>query len=241
MPHRARERYERRYDFADPVQSLEGLLFPLRRVLQEFEGYLRGRDVAVQAVDIKLRHRDEVDTAFTLHTSAPIRDSARLFVLLRERLEHTPWKAAVTELKVAARDFHAPEILQGDFFDDSERLSAGWAALLDKLRARLGANAIRQIGLRDDHRPELAWCVLDEPVSPSVTQPFPERPLWLIEPTPVGKPGEILGRPERIEAGWPSGTDTCRDYYIAVTSEGARWWLYRDATTGEWFLQGLWG
>ena len=241
VPHRARERYERRYDFADSIHSLEGLLFPLRRVLQEFEGYLRGRDVAVQSVEVRLRHRDEPDTAFTLHTSAPIRDSARLFVLMRERLERTPWKSSVRELRLAARDFQAPEILQGDFFDDSERLSVGWTALLDKLRARLGASAVRQIGLRDDHRPEVAWCVVNDPGSSGASQPFPERPIWLVEPMRVRRPAEILGRPERIEAGWPSGTDISRDYYVAVSPEGARWWLYRDSATGEWFLHGLWG
>ena len=27
---------------------------------------------------------------------------------------------------------------------------------------------------------------------------------------------------------------------LARTEEGARWWLYRDASTNRWYLQGLW-
>ena len=69
--HRASEIYRRSYEFADPIHSVEGLLFPLRRIMQEFEGYLRGRDCAIQRVDLTLRHRDSPESSFSLHTSAP--------------------------------------------------------------------------------------------------------------------------------------------------------------------------
>jgi protein ImuB len=142
---------------------------------------------------------------------------------------------------LSAQEFLAPEVLQGDFFDDSQRQNAGWTALVDKLRARLGAQAIRNLGLRDDHRPEQAWCIRNDTDNTSTDEPFPDRPLWLIEPTPIARPSKLLGRPERIEAGWWSGEDTRRDYYIAVSPEGARWWLYREVGQDQWFLHGLWG
>jgi protein ImuB len=238
--HRPSETYRRRYDFADPIHSVEGLLFPLRRLLHEFEGYLRGRDCAIQQLGITLRHRDSPDSAFSLHTSAPLRESARLFALLREKLECTPWASPVTEVVLSAQEFLAPEVLQGDFFDDSQRQNAGWAALVDKLRARLGEQAIRGLGLRDDHRPEHAWCIQNGADTTVAEEPFPDRPLWLIEPTPIARPSKLLGRPERIEAGWWSGEDTRRDYYVAVSPEGARWWLYREVGQDKWFLHGLW-
>ena len=238
--HRPSETYRRRYDFADPIHSVEGLLFPLRRLLHEFEGYLRGRDCAIQQIRITLRHRDSPDSAFSLHTSAPVRESARLFALLREKLECTPWASPVTEVILGAQEFLAPEVIQGDFFDDSQRQNASWTALVDKLRARLGEHAVRGLGLHDDHRPERAWCIQNETDNPAAEAPFPERPLWLIEPTPIGRPSKLLGRPERIEAGWWSGEDTRRDYYVAASPEGARWWLYREVGQDQWFLQGLW-
>jgi protein ImuB len=240
QPHRAGERYRRSYEFADPIHSVEGLLFPLRRIMQEFEGYLRGRDCAIQRVDLTLRHRDSPESSFSLHTSAPMRDASRLFALLREKLERTPWESPATTVIVQAAEFHTPEILQGDFFDDSQRLKASWSALLDKLRARLGEQAVRQLGLKDDHRPEQAWCIQtgsDPQDSPIL---HPERPLWLLEPIPIARPAKLLGRPERIEAGWWSGTDTRRDYYLAISPEGGRWWLYKDVDRDQWYLHGLW-
>jgi protein ImuB len=238
--HSATQTYRRRIDFADAIQTLEGLLFPLRRMLQECEGYLRGRDVAIQRLHLTLRHRDEPDTAFALQTTAPLRDAPRLFALLREKLERTAWKAAVTEVVISADEFLAPEILQGDFFDDTQRRSAGWSALLDKLRARLGETAVRRLGLRDDHRPEEAWCIQSDVRAGALVQGLPDRPLWLLPPTPIERPPHVVGTPERIEAGWWAGQDVARDYYIAVSPEGSRLWLFREANSERWFLHGLW-
>jgi protein ImuB len=70
--------------------------------------------------------------------------------------------------------------------------------------------------------------------------PYPERPLWLLEPVPIPRPTNLLGRPERIEAGWWSGSDTRRDYYLAVGPEDARWWLFKDVDGDQWYLHGLW-
>jgi protein ImuB len=238
--HRAGERYRRSYDFADPIHSVEGLLFPLRRIMQEFEGYLRGRDCAIQWVDLTLRHRDSPESSFSLHTSAPMRDAARLFALLREKLERTPWESPATSVTVQAEEFQAPEVLQGDFFDDSQRQRASWSALLDKLRARLGEQAVRQLGLKDDHRPEQAWCIQNSSGPQDSPILHPDRPLWLLEPIPIARPARLLGRPERIEAGWWSGADTRRDYYLAISPEGGRWWLYKDVDRDQWYLHGLW-
>jgi protein ImuB len=239
-PHRASETYRRSYEFADPIHSVEGLLFPLRRIMREFEGYLRGRDCAIQRVDLILRHRDSPESSFSLHTSAPMRDASRLFALLREKLERTPWESPATAVIVKAAEFQTPEVLQGDFFDDSQRQRASWSALLDKLRARLGEQAVRQLGLKDDHRPEQAWCIQNDGNDSDVQTPHPDRPLWLLDPIPISRPANLLGRPERIEAGWWSGTDTRRDYYLAISPEGGRWWLYKDVDRDQWYLHGLW-
>ena len=44
--------------------------------------------------------------------------------------------------------------------------------------------------------------------------------------------------PERIETGWWRGADIGRDYYIAETLDGSRWWLFRRLDDGRWFLHG---
>jgi protein ImuB len=238
--HRNPPFYRRRLDFMEPVVGLEGLLFTIRRVLQEFEGYLRGRDVAIQELTLTLQHRGGVETSLKLVTTAPQRDAIRLFALLREKLERTQLPEAVSAVVLSANSFVAPNVTQGDFFDDHQRRHDNWTALLDKLRARLGHDAVRRLGLRDDHRPESAWCVASEDTPAPMGENYPDRPLWLLDPTPVQELPELLGTPERIEAGWWEGADSSRDYYLARTAEGARWWLFREAGSGRWFLQGLW-
>jgi len=238
--HRNPPIYRRRFEFLEPVESREGALFPLRRALQEFEGYLRGRDSAIQELTVTLRHRGPAETVLKLGTTAPQRDAVRLFALLREKLERTQLPDAVTEVVLFADEFVEPLISQGDFFDDHQRRHANWSALLDKLRARLGADAVRRLGLRDDHRPENAWCIAVDGATTSLGESIPDRPLWLLDPTPVAELPQLLGTPERIEAGWWAGEDSSRDYYLARTAEGARWWLFRDANTNRWYLQGLW-
>ncbi len=238
--HRIPPAYRRRFDFPEPVAALEGLLFPLRRLLQEFEGYLRGRDAAIQQVTVTLCHRDPAATVLELVTSSPQRDGLRLFALLREKLERTVLPSAVTGIVLAATHFVPPAIMQGDFFDDRQRRNESWSALLDRLRARLGEDAVRQLGLREDHRPEHAWCIVKDIEQSGPAAEFPDRPLWLLAPRPVHSLPHLLGTPERIESGWWDGQDISRDYYLARTAEGARWWLFRDTGTGRWYLQGLW-
>jgi protein ImuB len=239
--HRAPTVYRQRFEFMDGIESVEGLLFPLRRILQQFEGYLRGRDRAIQRLTVALLHRDPAKTVLHLVTSSPQRDAAQLFTLLREKLERTQLPDPVSEIRLSADEFVEPLISQGDFFDDHQRTSQDWSAVLDKLRSRLGPDAVRHLGLTDDHRPENAWCVVSDSTTPVATDDFPDRPLWLLhKPQQISHLPELLGTPERIETGWWSGQDSSRDYYLARTPEGARCWLFRDGTTNRWYLQGLW-
>ena len=239
--HRAPAIYRRRVGFMDGIESVDGLLFPLRRILQEFAGYLRGRDVAVQHLAITLLHRESRQTVLRLVTSAPQRNATHLFALLKEKLERTAIPDAVMAIQLSAGEFVEPRITQADFFDDPHSENDNWSALLDKLRARLGADAIRRLGLSDDHRPEKAWCVLADEKSTAITADLPDRPLWFLSsPQPIINLPQLLGTPERIEAGWWSGQDSSRDYYLARTEEGAHWWLFRESETRRWYLQGLW-
>ncbi len=78
------------------------------------------------------------------------------------------------------------------------------------------------------------------------------RPLWLADPVEAlpevqGRPQRrgflrLLAGPERIETGWWDGAPARRDYFIAIDTEGAWLWIYRDPRHAEgrggWFLHG---
>jgi len=49
-----------------------------------------------------------------------------------------------------------------------------------------------------------------------------------------------LKGPERIEAGWWSGKDIRRDYYIAIDGHGSQLWVFQTLNAQhQWYLHGV--
>jgi protein ImuB len=128
--------------------------------------------------------------------------------------------------------------------------------LVDRLRARLGEDAVRLVAPHAEYRPERAWResghVRARPAGKSgldSSDPVLPRPVWLLsEPEPLGhlleaQPWVLRDGPERIESGWWDGADVRRDYFIAENPRGETLWIYRDhrygIDDGEWFLHGV--
>lgn len=233
------KRYRARCELAAEVTNAQALLFPLRRMLQELQGYLRAIDSGLQHFVLQLRHRQSV-TRIVIGCSAPERDAERFFILVRERFERLALPAPVIFIELQADRFAAPPVRQNELFHTSRQTAEHWQALLDRLSARLGQDAVRGFDLIAEHRAEKAWRYAEKQnVNVAATQA--PRPLWLlIEPRRIPAPA-LLDEPERIESGWWDGADARRDYYFVRAANGARWWIYRDLVSGEWFLHGLCG
>lgn len=45
--------------------------------------------------------------------------------------------------------------------------------------------------------------------------------------------------PERLESGWWRGPSMRREYFRIETGGGDWWWIYRDITSGNWYVHGL--
>lgn len=232
------------------VENIEALLFPLRRLLRELAGLLHARSAGVQELELTLEHRQRAASRLSLGLLQPSRDAGYLLALLRERLERFELPAPVDALALHAGRFPALDKTHLELFTDSGPGSPDWASLVERLRARLGAEAVSGLALRADHRPERAW----QPVppappggegrggAPAPNERIPTRPLWLLaRPQPLEATAELhlLRGPERIEAGWWDGDDTVRDYFLATTRQGLRLWIYRDAKEGRWWAQGV--
>jgi protein ImuB len=234
------KKYRARFELGTEIDNTEALLFPLRRMLSEFAGYLRAIDGAVQRFTLVLKSRKGV-LRIGIGLSAPGRDGERLFALTRERLERVQLAEPVTELALRADRFSAPAVRQDDLFTRVRQESEEFQQVLDKLAARLGPQALQSFALVADHRPEKAWRVA-EPGAGSGRYELPmPRPLWLLaEPRRIAAPATAQG-PERIESGWWSGEDAQRDYYYSRTENGTWLWLFRNRVDGEWYVQGICG
>jgi protein ImuB len=253
------ETYDARCEFGSEVRTSTALLFPLQRLLLEFQGYLRARDCSVQRFTLEFEHYRHPVSRVSIGLSAPGRDAAQFLTLVRERLHSLLLPAPVSALRLQALEFTSPAIAQGDLFGSDAQPLQQLQRLLDRLRARLGDSSVQALQLHADYRPELGWRMvapetlpatrsleMTAPFQPGAGQPVAARPgaarpCWLLpEPLRIDAPSELLRGPERIESGWWDQGDVKRDYYLARTSEGTQVWVFRDRRGGQWYLQGLW-
>lgn len=240
------ERFESRLVLPASVAHSEPLLFAAGRLFAGLTAWLAARHAALDRCRLSLEHDDLPDTEFEIVTGRPGRDEARLALLAREHLAALTLPAPVEALRLSAA---APATLHPrtqDLFGDPDVARDSAALLLDRLRARLGPQAVRTVLPVAEHRPERAWQAAEPgsrcPRNVSAARP---RPLWLMmEPRPLGsiRPFTLLSGPERIESGWWDGADMRRDYYVARTPDAALWWIFeRLDPPGGWYVHGFFG
>ena len=249
------------------VQTLEPLGHALALLFGELCGFLRARDGAVQSLQLGLVHHAPPVTQVSLELMQPQRERAQLLELMTTRLERVALRAPVLSLRLRSGPVLPFDRQTSGLLGDRAHPASASPALIERLRARLGAEAVHGVRPRPEHRPEAAWGSTEPDVGAAFSRDVraasrsrPEaaptlhidRPLWLMSaPRPLevesGQPCfegrlELLRGPERIETGWWDGGDVTRDYYVAGNPSGVRVWIYRERE-GEraWFLQGVFG
>jgi protein ImuB len=202
----------------------------------------------VQRFVLKLAHRDRGATEIAIGLVAPSRDAEHFTLLVRERLASLALREPVRSIAVEATDVLP---LAGDnlgLFADDAGAPGNWERLIERLRARLGAEAVHALAMRPEHRPERASAEA-EPDERQLKFEFGERPFWLLDaPRPIAEIGAVpdyegpltlLAGPERIESGWWDDDDIARDYFVARTQTESLVWVYRERRGGGWYLHGL--
>jgi len=259
----ARERFRRRRELSYELENQTAILGALAPLLAELGKFLESRQCGVMKLECLLRHRHAEPTSCVLRLAAPVADVRRLTELLGERLNALtlPEPVRSCELRSSSlvlRVFSSNSVWQPGEYGGSAGVEA--TELIERLRARLGPEAVYGLQVLPGHRPENAWGVR-EPVSHAAAKnqralsvPWPAflRPMWLLpEPRLLSErdglprrrgPLRILGEPERIETGWWDGGDIARDYYTATDLHGVRLWIFRERTAPHrWFLHGVFG
>jgi protein ImuB len=259
-----RERYVGRLDLDHEIENHDRILETLRPLLDELEQFLRVRQRGITALQCRFHHYRAAPTTCALRLAAPEADAARLQSLLRERLANLRFPEPVRRCELRAGALTDRPLASKSLWSAGERGHAPaneMPALIEHLRARLGAGAVYGLSCVSGHRPENAWRVAEPAFNPVVSggragegspgAPF-RRPLWLLHaPQELdslrGRPRhggalQLLAGPERIESGWWDGADVQRDYYVASDPRGARLWVYRQCTGArKWFLHGIFG
>ena len=259
----APERFRRRRELDCELENQQRLAATLSPLFAELGAFLAARQCAVVEFECRFQHRHVPATRCVVRLAAPASDVRRLAALLSEQLGSLalPEPVRSCELRV-----EAPVACQPDshaLWQPGEHGgSAGHeaAGLIERLRARLGEDAVHGLTLCAGHRPEKAWARTAPPAAGrrgapgggAVVAPAQCRPLWLLPvPQPLrmraGLPRRrgalrLVSEPERIETGWWDGGEITRDYYTAVDIHGVRLWVFRERTAPHgWYLHGVFG
>lgn len=266
-----RERFRAQIDPAFELCSHVMVLQHLEPLLAQLEQFLRTRQSGIDLLMLRLQHRARPATRVDLRLACAELQAVQFATLLSLRLSRLELPAPVLRCELRSGSLqplvsHSDSIWRpGEYGGSAGRESP---ALIERLRARLGSEAVYGLCLVPEHRPESAWRIT-EPGTPttatgaeSVTDTGraavtgyttgaawaapSRRPLWLLH-TPETLPCalhdlQLVDGPERIETGWWDGRDVARDYYVARDAAGAELWVYRERLPPHgWYLHGVFG
>lgn len=239
------ERFDSSVHLLEPVRGKDALLFPMRRLATELARWLARRSFATRRLTWTVAPLTGTPVVLTVEFAQPRRDDQSFLTLSKLKLAGTDLPEEAMSVSLRA-DFIAPfETARTDLWGMTAGNTATPAELVDLLAAKLGSDAVRDLRVLDDHRPEYAWCAEQAGGRKAVRAIGSEpemghsRPLWLLDPPKPVDAGlfELVSGPERIETGWWSSLGLVRDYYVALSKRGARCWLYREQNE-KWYLHG---
>lgn len=206
-----------------PTASAEAIQFACARAFHQLEGFLRAGKQAIDRIDLILhhergsRHSDDAtrrEQSLTLNFFEPSASSKRFMLILRERLNHTTLEQRVERITVCAPEAVAAGESTHALLPEPERSGHGLQTLLERLHARLGADALCSVAAHADHRPAEAGMLqpLDAAAlrrthavgghagtsrrsgsSAAALPAWGPRPVWLVEPP--ARLAEIGGKP----------------------------------------------
>ena len=253
--------------FLDGIPHRQMLLFPMKRLLQMLCDYLRARQLHCHMLRWEFFDAHQPQAEMVIELSRTHQDVQGLLELTRIKLDQVVLREAVFSLRLHSADFFATAPVSQHLFPDDRDVADAGLALLDRLQARLGKDALQRIETRESLWPEHSWTAT--PIS-HVASRTPEaapqggpRPLWLLpQPQPLAERGgapilqrplTLLRGPERVEDHWwasgsaspvmgavpkePLHAET-RDYFVARTHDDRVCWIYRDPQTAHWYLHG---
>jgi protein ImuB len=285
-----RERFRVRCDFETEVENVAYLEKALEPVIARCAEFLRERQAGVQALRLKLEHRAGPATRVHLGLASVTSERRRFTDVLAQKLGRLELEAPVRGMELISGSLQPLSSVSLDVFAGLAGSGAGCvrdsvpqcggrkpeptpagrpqgegqdglSQLVERLRARLGEEAVYGVASIPEHRPEAAWRRVHElplAAAPRKGEKMVDRgsgdgmprPVWLLDaPLAISVPARhqhqpalVLEQgPERIESGWWDGRGVARDYYIArgARHHGAKLWVFQERRSKRWYLHGV--
>jgi protein ImuB len=260
----ARERFRERCDFETEVETTAYLAKALEPLAGRCARFLRERQAGVQALELRFKHRTAPPTRIRFGLASITSERRRLTDVLIQKLSHVELAAPILRMELLSGPLLPLSAASLEVFaglGDGGRDTA--PQLIERLRARLGEQAVYGICPVPEHRPEAAWqrvqaLRLDSVLraggplrigGPLGIEEGARRPVWLLDEPLKLRASEVRqwqeGQavleegPERIESGWWDGKGIARDYYIVRRTGGARLWVFQERQSKRWYLHGV--
>ena len=237
------------YWFGYEVKTNDELLPAVQHLLQSLCRFLRNTQLQTSEINWQLVGIHHQLQEVCVRSASSNSDWKNWYQLSGMRFEHLQLEGSVEGLVLSCQQLCPGQQDSIDLFSPYKQREP-LASLLDRLRNRLGLQAIEKVGCRDEYLPEFALLVSsdqhgDEPGS---TAHCAQRPFWLLpQPQALRQYGKqlywngtlaLIYGPERIEDNWWQDA-VSRDYYIAASSGEQHYWVFRDRLAGQWFIHGV--
>jgi protein ImuB len=182
-----RARFRRRRELTYELENHAALIAVLQPLLEELGKFLEARQCGVLTLECRLQHRAVASTRCVLRLAAPLADPMQLAALLGERLHAIVLPEPVRACELRSGPLVRRVLSSEGLWQPGEQ-GGGAAAqapeLIERLRARLGPEAVQGLRAIEDHRPEVAsatWSGLQMgPVRNAVNPSLESRgsPSW---------------------------------------------------------------
>ena len=236
------------YWFGYEVKTNHELTPAVQQLLQSLCYFLRNTQLQTSEINWQLISSDKKLQNICVRSASSHSDWKNWHQLTCLRFEQLNLTNSVEGLALACPQLQPGQQESIDLFNPHNQREP-LAALLDRLRNRLGLQAVKKLGCRDEHLPEFAMLVSnDHPGNEHSPSPHcAQRPFWLMpQPKELRQHGKnlywngalsMVCGPERIEDNWWQ-EPVSRDYYIAADKGGQRYWVFRDRLTQQWYVHG---
>jgi protein ImuB len=212
-----RERFRRRRELTYEMENNDTILAALAPMLTDLGRFLELRQAGITELECRLRHRHAPPSVCLLRLAAPQANVARLTELLGERLNALVLPEPVRSCELRSGLPVLRELTSNPLWQPGEYggASAGSESsqLLERLRSRLGYEAVYGLQVLQGHRPERAWATC-EPMVASAPGPA--------SPTTNGAAGS-----SRTDALAPRGAGDAVAVGIAAAGQRVPWAAFR--------------
>jgi len=235
--------------FGFDIQQRQELLPAMQELLEGLTRFLYHRQLSCQHIEWQLLRFRGGPTTFSVQRSHEAPTEWQTWLALSTlRLDNIEIGRDIEGIALHAKQLQTRTAQHSDLFV-TPRHQEPLNHLVDRLRSRLGQQAVHYLAMRAEHIPELCVFTSETPLGEAHPQePRAQRPFWLLpQPLPLREekgalcwqgPLQLIYGPERIEDGWWQ-TPICRDYYIAEGAQGQRIWVFQNRHNQRWYLQGL--